>query len=360
MALLFSLAFTTFLLLLSLFWLLKVWRRIKPQNKVQKLPPGPRKLPLIGNLHNLIGSLPHHALQQLAGDHGPLMHLQLGEISAIVVSSPRLAKEFMKTHDLAFAERPELLAPKIISYGGSDIAFSPYGDYWRQMRKVCMLELLSAKRVQSFSSIREEEISSLIESIHSSAGSPINFTENICSLTSTVVCRAAFGTKCKDQDEFTWLVMESAALAGGFDIADLFPSKKFLHVVSGLKFKLEKIHGKIDKILDKIIHDHRENPMSAETGNGELWKEDLVDVFLRLQQSGSLEFPITTNNIKAVILVCIPSINTAHSKVINSKLLGPIHFYCYPYIFLLLRITYESFQFISRTCLLLELILHQP
>ncbi|KAM4077682.1 hypothetical protein ACJW30_12G157700 [Castanea mollissima] len=312
-----SLAFTTFLILLSLFWLLKVCRRIKPQKKVQELPPGPRKLPLIGNLHNLIGSLPHHALQQLAGEHGPLMHLQLGEISAIVVSSPRLAREVMQTHDLAFAQRPEILAPKIISYGGSDIAFSPYGDYWRQMRKVCMLELLSAKRVKSFSSLREEEISNLIESIHSSSGSPINFTEKICFLTSSIVCRTAFGTKCKDQDEFTLLTRDSAALAGGFDIADLFPSKKFLHVVSGLKFKLEKIHGKVDKILDKIINDHRENPMSAETGKDELWKEDLVDVLLRLQLSGSLEFPITTNNIKVVILDMFAAGTDTSSTVID-------------------------------------------
>ncbi|KAM4104649.1 hypothetical protein ACJW30_06G174700 [Castanea mollissima] len=80
-------------------------------------------------------------------------------------------------HMILPLQRPEILAPKIISYVGSDIAFSPYGDYWKQMRKVCMLELLSAKRVQSFHSLREEEISSLIESIQSSSGSPTKFTK---------------------------------------------------------------------------------------------------------------------------------------------------------------------------------------
>uniref|UniRef100_A0A2N9IEN8 Cytochrome P450 n=1 Tax=Fagus sylvatica TaxID=28930 RepID=A0A2N9IEN8_FAGSY len=302
MALQFSLAVNSFLILLSLFWLLKVCRRSKAQNKVKKLPPGPRKLPLIGNLHNLRGSQPHHALRQLAQKHGPLMHLQLGEISTIVVSSPKVAREVMKTHDLAFAQRPEMLASKILSYDGSDIAFSPYGDYWRQMRKVCMLELLSAKRVQSFSSLREDEVCNLIESIHSSSGSLINFTEKVFSLTSTIVCRAAFGSNCKDQDAFTLLSKEAISLAGGFELADLFPSRKFLHAVSGLKSKLEKIQRKFDKILDNIINDHRENQMSAATGKGEPWKDDLVDVLLGLQQSGSLEFPITTDNIKAVIL----------------------------------------------------------
>jgi hypothetical protein len=83
-------------------------------------------------------------------------------------------------------------------------------------------------------------------------------------------------------------------------LADLFPSQKFVHVISGVKAKLETIHGKIDKILENIIHEHKENLLSKSTE-----QEDLVDVILRLQQSGTLEFPITTNNIKAITLVSI-------------------------------------------------------
>lgn len=97
-------------------------------------------------------------------------------------------------------------------------------------------------------------------------------------------------------------------------MADLFPSKTFLHVFSGLKTKLENIHRKVDKMLDNIIDDHRENQMSAATGNGELSKVDLVDVLLGLQQSGSLELPITTNHIKGVILVIIRSKSYSFKK----------------------------------------------
>ena len=119
MVLQYSLALATFILFLSLVWLLKRCKR----SKLQKLPAGPWKLPLIGNLHNLVGSLPHPALGELAKKHGPLLHLQLGEVSAVVVSFPMMANEFMKTHDLAFAQRLLFLAPRIFTYGGSNIAF---------------------------------------------------------------------------------------------------------------------------------------------------------------------------------------------------------------------------------------------
>ena len=304
---LYSLPLTTiFLVIFSLFcWLVKLGR---PANKTshQKLPPGPWKLPIIGNLHNLVGSLPHHALRKLSKKHGPFMHLQLGQVSAVIVSSPRMAREIMKTHDLSFAQRPQILASEIVTYGGSDIAFSPYGEYWRQMRKVCTVELLTTKRVQSFSSIRKEEVWKLIGSIRSSAGL-INLTEKIYSLTSSITCRTAFANKFKDRDAFVSLVEEAISFGGGFDLADLFPSNKFLQVTSLMRARLEKIHCNVDRILENVILEHKQDRIVANDNGEDLepWEEDLVDVLLRLQQSGSLDFSITTDNIKAVILVGI-------------------------------------------------------
>jgi hypothetical protein len=124
------------------------------------------------------------------------MHLRLGEVTHVLISSAETAKEVMKTHDLIFAQRPAPIAAKILSYNCMDIAFAPYGDYWRMLRKLCVLELLSAKRVRSFRSIREEEVWRVVRSISSSAWSPVNFSRMISSLTYCITSRAAFGKIC--------------------------------------------------------------------------------------------------------------------------------------------------------------------
>ncbi|PIA50877.1 hypothetical protein AQUCO_01200275v1 [Aquilegia coerulea] len=282
--------------LIFLFMVVKVCRR----SKTSKLPPGPWKLPIIGHLHHFVG-LPHQSLRNLALKYGPLMYLQLGEVPMIIVSSPSMAKEVMKTHDTVFADRPKLVAAKIGSYNYTDIVFAPFGKYWRELRKICFQELFSPKKVQAMWSIRNEEVSNLIEKISSMAGSTVNITEMISLLTNDITSRAAFGKKCKDKEVFLSLMEESMRLAGGFDFADLYPSLKFLHGISNTQSQLEKVHHKLDMILEDIINEHRQNRLKSETEKALEHEEDVVDVFLRLQEENNLTLPMENDNIKAVI-----------------------------------------------------------
>jgi cytochrome P450 len=163
------------LCLFSLVLLALAVQKVRKKQKLKKidsafnLPKGPIKIPIIGNLHNLVSSQPHQKLRDLARKYGPLMHLQLGEISTVIISSPDSAREVMKTHDINFAIRPQVLASVLLAYNSTGIVSAPYGNYWRQLRKICNLELLSLKRVNSHQPIREEELSNLVEWITSQA-----------------------------------------------------------------------------------------------------------------------------------------------------------------------------------------------
>ncbi|KAK6782158.1 hypothetical protein RDI58_019954 [Solanum bulbocastanum] len=96
-----------------------------------------------------MGSLLHISLANLATKHGPLMHLKLGQRSTIVISSPQLAKEMMKTHDLTFANRPQLSVAKIMFYNCQDIAFSRMIPITRNNIKALILDMLVAKSATS-------------------------------------------------------------------------------------------------------------------------------------------------------------------------------------------------------------------
>lgn len=280
-----------------------IWKKSKNNHStLLNLPPGPWRLPLVGNLHQLVGSPPHHRLSDLAKTHGPLMQLQLGEVPHIVVSSPETAKEVMKNNDINFAQRPFILSAIIITYNCTDVAFAPYGDYWRQVRKICTLELLSAKRVRSFGSIREEEVSNLISTISANSGLPVNISKMVFSLMNNITTRAAFGRRYHDQEELMAVIHKIMELGTGFSLVDAFPSIKVLAKLSGMKSELERLHHALDKILGNIINEHKGSSAIKNTDEGEA--EDLVHVLLNCQDHGDLDFTLTTDNIKAVIMVC--------------------------------------------------------
>ncbi|ESR65796.1 hypothetical protein KPL70_027017 [Citrus sinensis] len=287
-------------ILLSALAVLKLEKRSQTNNRISNPPPGPWKLPVIGNLYQLAGSLPHHGLRDLSKKYGPLMLLQLGEVPTIIVSSPEVAKEVMKTHDVVFASRPHFPAAQILSYNYRDIIFSSYGDSWKQLRKICVSELLSAKRVQSFQSIREAEVSDLINWISSKAGSVINLTQNVHSLMYGITSRAAFGNRSRDQEAFVAVIEETTKVISGFNIADVFPSIGLLQWLTGNKSQVETLHQEGVRIVENIINEHKKRKATlknCKTGDD----EDLVDVLLKIQGHGDLDSFLTTDHIKAVI-----------------------------------------------------------
>ncbi|KAK7265615.1 hypothetical protein RJT34_33237 [Clitoria ternatea] len=287
-----------------------VWSLINKLRNVKKVPPGPMKLPFIGNLHQL-GKLPHQSLQNLSNKHGPLMFLQLGSIPTLVVSSAEMAKQIFKNHDKVFSGRPLLHAANRLSYNGSTVSFAPYGEYWREMRKIMITELFSAKRVQSFEAARFEEVKLLLHSVDASSG-PVNLSELILSLSNNVVCRIALGKRYGDkgnESKVCEMLRETQELLGGFCVADFFPRLGWLNKFNGLENRLDKNFRELDEFYEQVIEEH--------IHDHERLHENLVDVLLQVQKDPHRVVAITNDQIKGVLTdIFIAGTDTASATII--------------------------------------------
>lgn len=271
------------------------------------LPPGPWTLPVIGSMHCLLGLLPHHAMRKLAGRYGPVMLLRLGHVRMLVLSSPEATREVMKTHDAAFATRPLNPTTDIVTYGGKGVAFSD-GRLWRELRKICTLELLSPRRVRSFRPIREAEAARLVRSVAASQAWPlVNVSEHVRVMMNDVAMRTAVGGRCPQQEEYLEELDKAVRLLAGFNLVDLFPGSRLARALSGGSLRAIQVsHERIHCIMDAMIQDHLRAMEGRGTVAGEApseREEDLLDVLLRLQRDGGLGITLTTEIISAVLFV---------------------------------------------------------
>ncbi|KAF8378468.1 hypothetical protein HHK36_029809 [Tetracentron sinense] len=187
-------------------------------------PPGPRGLPILGHLH-MLGLLPHRNLHCLAKKYGPIMQLRFGVVPVVVVSSPQAAELFLKTHDLVFASRPNLMVAQYLNYGRKGLAFAEYGSYWRNLRKLCTLELLSNLKIDSFKAMRREEVATMIRSFKDAAKNRavVDLSANVGSLVEDMAHRMLFGHSRDEGFDFIPVVHEVLRLVGAFNLADYIP-----------------------------------------------------------------------------------------------------------------------------------------
>ncbi|XP_016651077.1 PREDICTED: cytochrome P450 71A24-like [Prunus mume] len=243
--------------------------------------------------------------ESLSQRHGPLMLLHFGSVPVLVVSSAEAAREILKTHDHAFSDRPKSTIIKKLLYDYKDVASAPYGEYWRQVRSICVLNLLSNRRVRSFRSVREEETKSMIRNIKDSSSSVLNLSEMFVRLTNDVVCRVALGRKYSEGEGgesgrmFKEILGEFTDLLGIVNIGDYVPWLSWLSHVNGLGAKLDKVAKQLDDFIDTVVQEH----MNHSSRSGDDDQKDFLDILLAIQKENSAGIPIDRVSVKGIILI---------------------------------------------------------
>ncbi|XP_022746930.1 phenylalanine N-monooxygenase-like [Durio zibethinus] len=132
------------------------------------LPPGPTPWPVIGNLPELWKNKPAFRwilglMKQLDTD---IACIRLGNIHVMPVTSPEIAREFLKKHDAVFASRPITMATDYASRGFLSIALVPWGDQWKKMRKLVVSNIISPQRLSWLLHKRNQEANNLVRFIY--------------------------------------------------------------------------------------------------------------------------------------------------------------------------------------------------
>ncbi|TKW33357.1 hypothetical protein SEVIR_2G228900v4 [Setaria viridis] len=269
--------------------------------------PGPKPWPVIGNF-NLLGALPHRSLDALAKRHGPLMRVQFGSFPVVIASSVDMAKFFLKTHDSAFIDRPKMAAGKYTTYNYSNIAWSPYGAYWRQARKICADELFSARRLESSEHVRREEVRALLRDLHGAAGQVVPLKERLSTMSLNMIARMVLGRKAVDREvvasgggsvttwkEFRWMLDELFLLNGVLNIGDWIPWLSWLDL-QGYVRRMKRVGKMFDRFMENVVEEHNERRWRE--GDAFVAK-DMVDRLLQLADDPNLEVKFTRDSVKA-------------------------------------------------------------
>ena len=232
----------------------------------------------------------------------------------IIVSSKEGAEEVLKTHDLETCSRPKTVGSGLFTYNFKDIGFAPYGENWREMRKIAVSELFSQKKLKSFRYIREDESQLLVRKVSKSAletpTSSVNLRKVIFTFAASIICRLSFGQNfCDfvDMETVEELVLESETNLGSLAFADFLPAGWIIDRISGQHSTVMKAFSKLTNFFELVIDDHLKSGKIED-------HSDIISVMLDMinkpTEVGS--YKVTDDHLKGLMSV---SINNTFSKI---------------------------------------------
>ncbi|KAJ9559896.1 hypothetical protein OSB04_005056 [Centaurea solstitialis] len=292
-------------------------------HKLHNLPPTPwlhPQLPLIGHLYLLRKPL-HRSLAKLSAKHGPIQLLQFGSRRVLVVSSPSLAEECLTTNDITFANRPCLLAGKYLGYNYTSLVFAPYGDHWRNLRRVSALEILSCHRLREFEPIRADEMvrmprrqGRICRAQIPRCTEVVQVKPFLVDLTLNAMMRMISGKRYyygrddviteeekKKADRFQEMVVEISEVMGATNVGDYLPVLRWFGV-SKLEKRLICLQAKRDLFMKELVEELKEG-LNKSLNEEKKKRNNMIEMLLSLQKTEPECY--TDEMIRSIMLVML-------------------------------------------------------
>lgn len=260
----------------------------------QNLPPSPPlSLPILGHLHLLTKKPLHRGLSHISNKYGPLLFLNFGSRPVLLVSSPSAAEEcFTKQNDRILANRPRFLAGKYLGYNYTTLVWAPYGDHWRNLRRISTVEILSGARIQMFTDVRTQEVHSLIHRLleGNRNGLFYNMKSAFFEMTLNILMRMIAGKRyyggdsntetLEEAKRFKQIITETFQVSGATNMVDFLPFLKWTGL-NKMERKLKILQEKRDKFMQELIEEHK----TIRIGSNHHEDSTMIDALLSLQES---------------------------------------------------------------------------
>lgn len=252
------------------------------------LPPGPSRLPIIGNLLEL-GQNPHQSMAKLAKIHGPVMSLKLGTVTTIVISSADMAKEVLVTHDESLSNRPIPQSVSVLNHEHYSLAFLPVSPLWREMRKICNGQLFAHKTLDESQDVRRKIVQQLLSDVHKSCqiGEAVDVGRQAFKTTLNLLSNTIFSEDLVlskgTAGEFKDLVTNITKLVGSPNMADYFPVLKRIDP-QGAKRQQTKNVAKVLDIFDGLIRKR----LKLRESKGSNTHNDMLDALLDISKENEM------------------------------------------------------------------------
>ncbi|EPS95637.1 hypothetical protein FOMPIDRAFT_1168371 [Fomitopsis schrenkii] len=255
------------LLALFFFLLYKAYGRLRSRSTLL-LPPGPRRLPIIGSVHQLPLEHQYITFMDWKETYGDIVYLQIFNRPSIVLNSAKAMDDLLSKRGSRYSDRPDtILVTEILGFT-HNVSLMHYGHQWRRQRRWFQTAFQTASALESYTELQHRESTRLVSDIidisqHSKKKTGLEIGNAVFSAVKryvgSLMLEIAYGHPVSSLDD-GFIALADNALAGMTDMGaaassliDIFPILLYVPAWlpgAGFRKKINEVRKLVRQMID--------------------------------------------------------------------------------------------------------------